>query len=161
MVLIGLGSNRGDSREFVLRAMKRLESFCVGEMVCSHLWQTSPVDCPSDSADFINAVVAFEVDPEFTPELLLAGLKSIEVEFGRTENTVRNSPREIDLDLLLYDDHERNSVDFTLPHPRAVNRLFVLAPAAEVLPKVIWPNTGQSIGQLLAELETDEKVTRL
>ncbi len=161
MVLIGLGSNRGDSPDFVLRAMTRLASFSSGEILCSHLWQTSPVDCPPGSEDFINAAVAFEARPSLTPESLLAGLKSLEVEFGRTPNTVRNAPRELDLDLLLFDDHVRDSADFTLPHPRAVNRLFVLAPAAEVLPHAIWPNTGRSINQLLAELETDEQVTRL
>ena len=161
MVLIGLGSNRGDSRDIVLRAMKRLEQFSAGEMRCSHLWQTSPVDCPEGSGDFINAAVAFDAASSLTPESLLAGLKSLEVEFGRGQDTVRNAPREIDLDLLLFDDHIRNSVEFTLPHPRAVNRLFVLAPAAEVLPEVIWPNTERSIKQHLTELETDEQVLRL
>ncbi len=161
MVLIGIGSNRGDSRDFVLRAMTRLGRFSSGEISYSHLWRTSPVDCPSGSEDFINAAVAFEARQALTPELLLTGLKSLEVEFGRTPNTVANAPRELDLDLLLFDDHVRNSPEFTLPHPRAVNRLFVLAPAAEVLPDAIWPDTGQSINQLLAELETDEQVTRL
>ncbi|MFB3105105.1 MAG: 2-amino-4-hydroxy-6-hydroxymethyldihydropteridine diphosphokinase [Pseudomonadales bacterium] len=161
MVLIGLGSNRGDSRDFVLRAMMRLEQYSAGEMLRSHLWQTSPVDCPLGSGDFINAAVAFEACSALTPESLLAGLKSLEVEFGRALDAVRNAPREIDLDLLLFDDHIRDSPDFTLPHPRAVNRLFVLAPAAEVLPEAIWPNNGHSINQLLAELQTDEQVTRL
>lgn len=161
MVLIGLGSNRGDSRDILLRAMKRLEQFSAGKVTCSHLWQTSPVDCPEGSGDFLNAAVAFAALASLTPESLLAGLKSLEVEFGRVRNAVRNAPREIDLDLLLFDDHLRDSAEFTLPHPRAVNRLFVLAPAAEVLPETIWPNTQCSIEQLLAELETDEQVSRL
>ncbi|MCZ6620182.1 MAG: 2-amino-4-hydroxy-6-hydroxymethyldihydropteridine diphosphokinase [Gammaproteobacteria bacterium] len=160
-MLIGLGSNRGDSRDFVLRAMTRLESFSSGKMLRSHLWQTSPVDCPSGSQDFINAAVAFEARPALCPELLLAGLKSLEHEFGRKVKRIRNAPREIDLDLLLFDDHVRNTADFTLPHPRAVNRLFVLAPAAEVLPEAVWPSTGRTIRQLLGGLETDERVTRL
>ena len=161
MVLIGLGSNRGNSRDSVLQAMTRLESFAAGKMLRSHLWKTSPVDRPVGSGDFINAAVAFEARPALTPELLLAGLKSLEVEFGRTADAVRNAPRELDLDLLLFDDHRRSSTDFILPHPRAVNRLFVLAPAAEVLPEAIWPDTGHTIEQLLAELETVERVTRL
>ncbi|MEJ2087586.1 MAG: 2-amino-4-hydroxy-6-hydroxymethyldihydropteridine diphosphokinase, partial [Gammaproteobacteria bacterium] len=81
--------------------------------------------------------------------------------YGREAAPVRNAPRELDLDLLLFDDQTRDSADFTLPHPRAVNRLFVLAPAAEVLPDAIWPGTDQSIAELLAALETDERVMRL
>lgn len=161
MVLIGLGSNLGDSRRFVLEAMGRLAEFAASEVRCSHLWQTSPVDCPPGSADYINAAAAFEAHPELTPEALLRALKALECEYGREAAPVRNAPREIDLDLLLFDDQTRDSADFTLPHPRAVNRLFVLAPAAEVLPDAIWPGTDQSIAELLAALETDERVMRL
>lgn len=161
MVLIGLGSNRGDSRGIVSRAMQRLESFASGKFHRSHLWLTSPVDCPPGSNDFVNAAVAFEGAAGLTPENLLASLKSLEVEFGRAAEIVRNAPRELDLDLLLFDGHVRDSVDFILPHPRAVDRLFVLAPAAEVLPDAIWPGTGCTIGQLLDGLESDEQVTRL
>lgn len=161
MVLIGLGSNRGDSRRFVLEAMGRLAEFAAGEVRCSHLWRTSPVDCPPGSADYINAAAAFEAHRQLTPEALLEALKALEREYGREAVPLRNAPRELDLDLLLFDDQTRDSAEFTLPHPRAVDRLFVLAPAAEVLPDAIWPGTDQSIGQLLAALETDEQVMRL
>ncbi len=70
----------------------------------SSLWRTSPVDCPPDSGDFINAVVAFEPRDGLTPEGLLAALKQLEREFGRAAAPVRNAPRELDLDLLVYGD---------------------------------------------------------
>ncbi len=60
MVLIGLGSNRGESAVIVRTAMDRLRAFARGELRCSSLWRTSPVDCPPDSGDFINAAAAFE-----------------------------------------------------------------------------------------------------
>ncbi len=161
MILIGLGSNRGDSRRIVVEAMGRLTEFTDGDVRCSSLWRTSPVDCPPGSGDFINAAAAFPASPDLTPESLLSALKAIEVEYGRGVATIRNSPRELDLDLLLFDDQTRDSETFTLPHPRAVDRLFVLAPAEEVLPDVIWPGTGRSIRELRADLESDEAVERL
>ena len=161
MILIGLGSNRGDSRRIVVEAMARLAEFADGEVRCSSLWRTSPVDCPPGSGDFINAAAAFSARADLTPEALLKALKAIEVEYGRGTAMVRNAPRELDLDLLLYDDQRRDTEAFMLPHPRAVDRLFVLAPAAEVLPDAVWPGTGSSIRELRAELKTDEAVERL
>ncbi len=158
MVLIGLGSNRGESGASVLSAIGRLADYAKGELRTSDLWRTSPVNCPPDSGDFINAAVAFEARPGLTPEALLRDLKALEVEFGRGPALVRNAPRELDLDLLLFDDQTRDEPDFVLPHPRAVNRLFVLAPAAQVAADVIWPGTGASIADLLTLLDSEEKV---
>ena len=161
MILIGLGSNRGDSRRIVVEAMARLAEFADGEVRCSGLWQTSPVDCPPDSSDFINAAAAFTAPAGLTPEALLNALKAIEVEFGRGAALDRNAPRELDLDLLLFGDQTRDTEAFTLPHPRAVDRLFVLAPAEEVLPDAVWPGTDRTIRELRAALVTEEVVERL
>ncbi len=161
MVLIGLGSNRGDSVQIVTEAMSRLAMFAEEGFRCSHLWRTSPVDCPAGSADFINAAVTFRARSSLTPELLLTSLKKLEREYGRIGQSVRNAPRELDLDLLLFAEQTRDMSDFILPHPRAVDRLFVLAPAAEVLPDAIWPGTGRSVAELLNHLESDEQVERL
>ena len=161
MVLIGLGSNRGNSRRIVTEAMSRLAMFADDVFYRSHLWRTSPVDCPQGSADFINAAVAFKPQSSFTPEILLASLKKIEREYGREATSLRNAPRELDLDLLLFGAQTRDEPDFVLPHPRAVNRLFVLAPAAEVLPDAIWPGIGRSVVELLDRLDSDEQAERL
>ena len=161
MILIGLGSNRGDSAAIVLEAMDRLQSFALGQARRSSLWRTSPVDCPPDSGEFINAAVAFEARGGLAPESLLRQLKLLEKEYGRAVNPERNAPRELDLDLLLFDEEIRQSADFVLPHPRAVDRLFVLAPAAEVLPDARWPGTDQTVAQLLAALRSDETVVKL
>ncbi len=161
MILIGLGSNRGDSRRIVQEAMVRLADFAAGEVRCSSLWRTSPVDCPPGSGDYINAAAAFAGYAGLTPEALLSALKAIEVEYGRSATVVKNAPRELDLDLLLFDDQTRDTETFVLPHPRAVDRLFVLAPAEEVLPDAIWPGTDRKIRDLRAALVTDEVVERL
>jgi 2-amino-4-hydroxy-6-hydroxymethyldihydropteridine diphosphokinase len=161
MVLIGLGSNRGDSVAIVREAMDRLVAFARGDLVRSSLWRTSPVDCPPESADFVNAAVAFEPRRGLTPRGLLAELKRLEREFGRHAVPVRNAPRELDLDLLLFADEQIDEPDFVLPHPRAVNRLFVLAPAAQVLPDTVWPGTGVTIAELRAALCSDERAERI
>jgi 2-amino-4-hydroxy-6-hydroxymethyldihydropteridine diphosphokinase len=161
MVLIGIGSNRGDSVAIVRAAMAQLQSFAAGPVRCSSLWRTSPVDCPPDSADFVNAAAAFVPRSGLTPEALLQGLKELERAYGRDPAPLRNAPRELDLDLLLFGDQQRDEPGFVLPHPRAVNRLFVLAPAAEVLPQSVWPGTGCTVNELLVGLQPDEQVERM
>jgi len=161
MVLISLGSNRGDSPAIVADALERLRAFADGAFRASQLWRTSPVDCPPGSGDFINAAAAFRPRPELTPEDLLTALKALEAEFGRGQAHERNAPRELDLDLILFGDERRRGDAFTLPHPRATSRRFVLAPAAEVAPEQRWPGLDVTVAELLAQLDSDERVTRL
>jgi len=161
MVLIGIGSNRGDSIRIVLRSIACLRVFAAGDVRVSSLWRTSPVDCPPGSADFVNAVAAFESRAGLTPDRLLAELKTLEREFGRERPWVRNAPRELDLDLLVFDDERRDTAQFVLPHPRATTRRFVLAPAAEVAPALRWPGTAATVAELLARLDDGERVERI
>ncbi len=158
-VLIALGSNVGDSPAIVGQAMDDLESLSAGEYRRSSLWRTTAVDCPPDSPDFINAAVAFAAPDGLTPEKLLYQLKRMEREAGRQLNQVRHAPRPLDLDLLLFGDESRCLPWFHLPHPRALGRRFVLAPAAEVLPQQVWPGEGASIEALLAELDAEAPST--
>jgi len=161
LTLVALGSNRGDSVAIVRVAMERLRAYAARDFRRSSLWRTSPVDCPPGAGDFINAVVAFEPRPDLAPESLLRALKALEREFGRVEVAVRNAPRELDLDLLLFGDEQRDSATFVLPHPRGHLRRFVLAPAAEVAPEVVWPGLGVSIAALLAALAGDDEAVKL
>ena len=162
MVLVGLGSNRGDSLGIMREAMETLREFARPDSFrASSLWRTSPVDCPPGSGDFLNAVVGFDAREGLTPEALLAALKAIERAHGRPQVYERNAPRELDLDLLVYDDETRATEEFTLPHPRAADRLFVLAPAQEVAPRLVWPELGATVDVLLSRLTTDENVERL
>lgn len=161
-MLIGVGSNQGDSLEIVKRAINDLEQFARPQTFqCSRLWHTSPVDCPPDSGMFLNAAVGFEALADLTPEVLLGQLKDLERKYGRGEKLVPNAPRELDLDLLVFEDEVRDSETFCLPHPRAAERLFVLAPVAEIAPELRWPGIGETVRELLHKLETDEQVTPL
>jgi 2-amino-4-hydroxy-6-hydroxymethyldihydropteridine diphosphokinase len=161
LILVGIGSNRGDSAAIVRQSIERLRSFANGPVRASSLWRTSPVDCPPGSGDFINAVAAFEGAVGLTPEALLVALKNLEREFGRATAPVRNAPRELDLDLLVFGDERRKTSVFVLPHPRATERRFVMAPAAEIVPEFVWPGTAASVNQLLARIDDAERVERL
>ena len=161
MVLIGIGSNRGDSIRIVQASIAALTRFAARDFRASSLWRTSPVDCPPDSPDYINAAVGFLPRPELTPEVLLQELKVLEREFGRVDVSTRNAPRELDLDLLVFGTERRSTPAFTLPHPRAAMRRFVLAPVAEIAPDLRWPDTLASTCELLAALQSDERVERL
>lgn len=161
MVLLGLGSNLGDSALLLQAACARLAGFARGPVTVSSFYRTSPVDCPPDSAPFVNAAACFEPRHGLTPVTLLYRLKLLERQFGRIERIARHAPRELDIDLLLFDDLELVTDWLELPHPRAIQRRFVLAPAAEIVPTVCWPGTGRTIAELLSELESDEEVVRL
>ena len=146
--------------DIVLRALEDLREMSVGRFRASSLWRTSPVDCPPGSADFVNAVAAFSAEAT-SPEWLLSRLKTLERRYGRAEAPVRNAPRELDLDLLLFGDVLRRTKRLTLPHPRALVRGFVMTPAAEAAPEWTWPGEGRTIADLARGLVTDETLTRL
>jgi 2-amino-4-hydroxy-6-hydroxymethyldihydropteridine diphosphokinase len=160
-VYIAFGSNMGDSRRIILDAMVRLQGFSNPPILKSSLWQTSPVDCPLGSPKFVNAVVFLIPKENETPESLLKKLRELEKEFGRAPKTVLNEPRPLDLDLIAFGNEIRNFPELVLPHPRAHLRKFVLQPLSEIAPELILPNQTKTVSQLLAELSSDEILTRL
>ncbi len=162
LVLVGLGSNQGESVAIVEAAIQRLQAYAAaGSMRRSSLYRTSPVDCAPDTGDFINAAVVFHPRAGLTPETLLADLKALEQEFGRPAVSPRHAPRPLDLDLLAFGDERRDTPRFQLPHPRAADRLFVLAPLTEIAPEFEWPGNACTVQALLEALQTDEHVERL
>jgi 2-amino-4-hydroxy-6-hydroxymethyldihydropteridine diphosphokinase len=161
IVIVALGSNLGDSRKIILKAIKRLQIFSIAPILKSSLWQTSPVDCPPESPKFVNAVVGLIPKENETPESLLKKLRELEKEFGRAPKTILNEPRPLDLDLIAYGNEIRNSPELILPHPRAHLRKFVLQPLGEIAPDFILAGQGTTVSQLLAGLRGGEIVERL
>jgi len=161
LAFVALGSNLGDSRALMNRALADLRSLSDQPLLQSSLWQTTPVDCPPGSPLFLNAVAGLVPRADETPETLLAQLQRIERVFGRQPRQVRNEPRPLDLDLLTFRREVRATATLTLPHPRAHLRRFVLQPLNEIAPDLILPRQTKSVRQLLAELKTDEVVARI
>lgn len=158
---VALGSNLGDSVQILRQAMDRLEALSARPLLRSSLWLTSPVDCAPGTPPFVNAVVGLTPRPGETPESLWQALQALEQEFGRPAQHRRHEPRSLDLDLIAFGPVVQSGPGLTLPHPRAHQRRFVLAPLAEVAPDLVLPLQRRTVRQLLAELQSDEVVRRL
>jgi 2-amino-4-hydroxy-6-hydroxymethyldihydropteridine diphosphokinase len=160
-VIVALGSNLGDSAANIRAAIGRLRALAEGPLLRSSLWRTTPVDCPAGSPPFINAVVAFHPREGETPETLLIRFQELEREFGRRPKRTLNEARPLDLDLIAFGAEVRATGRLTLPHPRAHLRRFVLAPLAEMLPGYVLGGQAETVADLLAALDTDERLDRL
>jgi 2-amino-4-hydroxy-6-hydroxymethyldihydropteridine diphosphokinase len=121
----------------------------------ARLYETEPVGV-EDQPWFLNTVV--EIETSLSPRELLTVCKQIERALGRGERE-RYGPREIDLDILLYDDRVVNDVDLQIPHAQLHRRRFVLMPLAELAPQSLHPVLRKTIAELLQEL-TDSKEVR-
>ena len=159
LVIVALGSNLGDSRKIVLKAMQRLQLLSDEPLLRSSLWKTIPVDCPPGSPPFINAVVGLMPRAEETPESLLTKLQQLEREFGRQPKAVLNEPRPLDLDLIAFGCEHRNTERLKLPHAQAHQRRFVLAPMSEIAPDLVLPGQTKPIRELLAQSPGSETVS--
>jgi 2-amino-4-hydroxy-6-hydroxymethyldihydropteridine diphosphokinase len=160
LAIIALGSNLGDPRANVLSAIAQLRAFSELPLLQSSLWQTRPVDCPPGSPGFINAVVGLTPLTGETPESLLAKLQALEKRFGRQPKKVLNEPRPLDLDLVAFGRETRATAHLTLPHPRAHERRFVLAPLSEILPNLVLPGQIRTVAEVLQALPMDTSVRR-
>ena len=155
---VGLGSNLGDRAGNIRRALDMLDrSDDLSVLAISSLYETEP-EGYEDQNWFVNA--AAQIKAALSPGELLELFKEIERTIGRKES-VRWGPREIDLDLLFYDQLCFESPDVTIPHPRMHQRKFVLAPLAEIAAEVLHPILGKTVETLLAELQTSKSVRRL
>jgi 2-amino-4-hydroxy-6-hydroxymethyldihydropteridine diphosphokinase len=161
LALIALGSNLGDAVDNVGRAIQRLRGCSDHPLRASGLWETAPVECPPGSPRFINAAVALRPRPDETPESLLAGLQALEREFGRRVKQIHNEARPLDLDLIAFGGASRDTPELTLPHPRAVQRRFVLLPLCELVPGLILPGQIKTVAELLESLPPELGMERV
>jgi 2-amino-4-hydroxy-6-hydroxymethyldihydropteridine diphosphokinase len=152
LVIVALGSNLGDSRAMILRAMDRLQELSDKPLRRSSLHETAPVDCPPGSPNFVNAVVGFEPRAGETPESLLHKLQALEKEFGRQPKKVLNESRPLDLDLIAFGNRTSSTPELILPHPRAHLRRFVLEPLNEIASEFVLPGQTKNVGALLNQL---------
>jgi 2-amino-4-hydroxy-6-hydroxymethyldihydropteridine diphosphokinase len=136
---VALGSNLDGPQTKVRQAIAALGKLPQARLVvASSLYRSAPVG-RTDQPDFINAVA--QLSTTLAPRALLAALLALEQRFGRTRS-VRNAPRTLDLDLLLYDAQCIAEADLAVPHPRMHQRAFVLAPLVEIAPACVIPGVG-------------------
>jgi 2-amino-4-hydroxy-6-hydroxymethyldihydropteridine diphosphokinase len=155
---VALGSNLGNRAENLRLGRDLLLSLheLSDRPAVSPIYETEPVDCPTGSAPFLNAVM--EIECSLDPEDLLAKFSALEVLLGRPVTRDKNAPRQLDLDILYAGDLRRAGPTLTIPHPRLGERLFVLRPLADIRPSLRLPGHDKTIAEKLDTLSADSSV---
>jgi 2-amino-4-hydroxy-6-hydroxymethyldihydropteridine diphosphokinase len=139
---IGLGSNLGDRRDLLRRAVEQLRAH--GDVVgVSPLYETEPVGGPGGQGPFLNLVV--ELSTSDTPRALLERCRALEAAAGRIR-TVRWGPRTLDADVLWVEGWQVDDEDLTVPHPRLWERRFVVQPLADLAPDLVTEDQLRASG---------------
>jgi 2-amino-4-hydroxy-6-hydroxymethyldihydropteridine diphosphokinase len=138
---IGIGSNLGDSRAIFRGAVDRFKAHSQIKIIATSRWYlTAPIGPPQPN--YLNGCITIETS--LSPLDLLNTLHAIESEFGRVRQQVWGA-RTLDLDLLLYANQIIDLPELQIPHPRMLERAFVLVPLAEIAADWIEPRSGESI----------------
>ncbi|MGA9364995.1 MAG: 2-amino-4-hydroxy-6-hydroxymethyldihydropteridine diphosphokinase [Bacteroidota bacterium] len=156
-VYLGLGSNVGDRLAFLSEAVRRLNALPgTAVLQVSSIYETEPVGF-KDQGDFLNLVL--ELESSLEPMELLNETKHIEKSIGRRDDA-RWHPREIDIDILLYDELIFRSERLFIPHREMLNRKFVLVPLSEIAGTVIHPIEKMEVHALLHRCKDSSRVTK-
>ncbi len=155
-VFLSLGSNLGDRAHNLEEAVRQLESADLVVVRKSSLYETEPRDF-LEQPWFLNMVV--EAETRLLPRQLLSRVKKVERVLGR-RRVINKGPRTIDIDILIYGRSAITAHDLEIPHPRMMDRRFVLEPLSEVAPELRHPRTGARIRDHLNAL-IDQKVTKV
>jgi len=149
IVYLGLGSNVGDSESLLQSALDALNGPDLKLLRVSGIYETEPIGL-REQRWFLNLAAEFETN--LFPKQLLHRIQKVEKNLGRTR-TVRNGPRTIDIDILLYGNAVVETDELEIPHPRYRERRFTLAPLAELNPALRDPVTHRTMAEMLAGLK--------
>lgn len=147
-VWLGLGANLGDREAGLRTALEKLDTPELRLVKVSRIFETEPMGM-REQGWFLNLCAEFETS--LFPKQLLQRTQRVEHEMGRKRG-LRNGPRVIDIDVLLYGSSVVRTGELEIPHPRYRERRFVLAPLAEIAPQLRDPETGATVSEMLAAL---------
>jgi 2-amino-4-hydroxy-6-hydroxymethyldihydropteridine diphosphokinase len=159
VAFVGLGSNLAHPRRQIARAVAAIARLPQTRIVAlSPNYATAPLACDGDQPDYVNAVVGLRTS--LSPRALLTHLQAIERAQGRERDaaTPRNSPRTLDLDLLLYGRFRIRLPWLTVPHPRMHERAFVLTPLLDIAPAITIPRRG--LARRLRQAVREQRIAR-
>jgi 2-amino-4-hydroxy-6-hydroxymethyldihydropteridine diphosphokinase len=155
LVFLSLGSNKGNRLHTMARACKEI-SIKAGEIAAlSSMYETEPWGFQADQ-NFFNLVVSIETQLE--PNTLIRALLNIETLLGRQRQPGGFQSREIDIDILFYDNRVMMNNELQIPHPRLHQRMFVLKPLDELAPDFVHPVFGKAVSQLMLECNDEAMV---
>lgn len=154
-VLLSLGSNLGDRSEAIETALARLHGLGIEVIARSALYETEP-EGVTDQPWFLNLVVRGRTS--LSSRDLLKACKGLEVDLGRVPSE-RFGPRRIDIDILLHGTETIDEAELTVPHPRMIDRRFVLVPLVEIAPSLCDPRDGEPYARKLERLGEGKKVS--
>jgi 2-amino-4-hydroxy-6-hydroxymethyldihydropteridine diphosphokinase len=157
LVYLSLGSNVGERETNLRAAIAALADVGVRVLRVSALYETEPVDY-LQQAWFLNCAV--EGETKLGALDLLRALRRMEAQMG-SEKPFAKGPRLIDLDILLYGDELIDTAELQVPHPRMLQRRFVLVPLAEIAPKLRHPSWGGTVQEMLAKTPDRSQVRRV
>lgn len=149
---IALGANLSNPKETFITALSELEKNGLTIVAVSSLWHSPAWPPGLGHPDYVNAVVS--VNTEKNATTLMKTLHAIEVHFGRVR-TVLNAPRSLDLDIIDYNGSILKG-DVVLPHPRVLDRPFVLLPLSEIASDWVHPISQESVSQALVKLSSED-----
>lgn len=153
-VYVALGSNMGERNQYIKKAIAALQLQEDSRVLkVSSVIETEPYGV-TEQDKFLNGVLKMET--KLTPWELLDSLHRIEADANR-ERKIHWGPRTLDLDILLYDDMVLQEDNLCIPHVDMQNRVFVLAPMAEIAPYKRHPVFGLTMKEMLSQLEEKEK----
>ena len=156
-VYLGLGSNLGEREKILNRAAGALKTVRETTVVwTSSVYETDPYG-KKEQPKFLNAVLQLETGLQ--PQELLLETRNIEANIGRT-HTERWGPREIDIDILLYEGLVFEDQNIRVPHPELDKRKFVLVPLREIAPNCVHPVSGMTIAELSTDCPDTTRVVR-
>ena len=157
-VFLGLGANLGDRLATLQRAVDLLGAVeGIRPVASSRLYETEPVGY-LDQPWFLNCVVEGETNRQ--PQELLESFRAMEMAFHSRKEFV-NGPRILDIDILLFGDQSFDTPDLKIPHPRMLDRKFVLVPLAEIAPDQKHPAWAANVSELLAKSKDTSEVRRV
>lgn len=145
-VYVALGSNVGDRDENLRRAIELLGTAGVKVRKISSIYETAPVDF-LEQAWFLNSVL--ETETELSAVALLRAMRAVESAMG-SKKAFAKGPRLIDLDILLYGEQTIDTAELQVPHPRMLERKFVLVPLVEIAPELRHPSWNGTAKEMLA-----------
>jgi len=157
-VFLGIGGNIGNKQFNFVKVCRIIENE-LGEITkTSSVYETPPWGFEAKE-NFWNQVLLIET--EYSPNELLQKIHDIETSFGRKRESEKYSSREMDIDILYFDNRKIETESLVLPHPRIPQRLFVLVPLTEIAPNFMHPALHLTSTEMLENCTDDSDIKKL